>query len=278
MNAKSIIGATALLTGLMACGSILNKSPLDEHASGTKQLVNDDFVCEAKSERSLDIMARYNDQLIGGSSAHRQTAISALTTLPDEYLRYVLDAHNLKIELRNASGSTRGMTTSTNSGSGWYPSEMWVAPKTGNFDPLPHEMGHATEHYLTKSFPNFQSDLAKAYSAARSGKESQLMRGYALSTQKEYFAEAFDSYYCSQASRKMMREKMPKTWSFARKYLIDPNALEADLPQIDSDDDGVYDYKDRCPDTPKDAHVWKKESGPEAKWLGCTEGQTPLAN
>ncbi len=264
---------------VVACDSKL--SPIDEdgpHASGLKQLVQKSFVCDVNEDRIPMIVAEYGGNLKGGSSGHKVSAKNALANLPSEYLNYVFKRHNVVVTLKNVGGSTRGMTSSSNGGGAWHPNSIWVGQMTGNFDPLAHEIGHAMQHYLKYTFPDFKSDLSAMYGLMKSNGESNHMRGYAKSSATEYWAEIFDSFYCSQASRDNMKEKMPKTLEFAQKYLIDPSDLEGNTGddsilgaelKLDTDHDGVSNYYDKCADTPEDTEVLFS-----SKHYGCSQEQS----
>jgi hypothetical protein len=278
-----ITTSAILAIGAVACESPLDSMETDQedaHASGLKQLIQNDFVCDVNEDRIPTIKKKYRFNLLGGTPAHRKTAFASLANLPTEYLNYVFKRHKLPITLKNVGGSTRGATTSSNSGNGWYPTRMWIGQVTGKFNPLPHEMGHAMEHYNKYSFPNFQKDLTVMYKWAMNNSESSVMRGYAKSNQTEFWAEVFDSYYCSQESRDYMKEHMPRTLVFAQRYLISADDLEGTVGanslvgkelQVDTDLDGVTNKYDKCADTEAEATVLFT-----AEHYGCSSEQAGL--
>ena len=231
----------------------------DPHESGIKQLVAASFVCPADTDRIAWIEDRYGEQnLQGGTTSHRTDVVEALSLIPTEYLYWVFDHNEVPVELRQTGGSTRGATTSVGRAGVWRPERIWVGQMTGNFNPMNHEFGHATKHYLAATFPDFAADLTATYRRAMAAEEAQLMRGYARSSESEYFAELFDSYYCGTESRDDIEDNMPITYAFMQTYLIDPDALEGTSGDatlagaregVDDDNDRVSNAYDQCPET-----------------------------
>ena len=89
---------------------------------------------------------------------------------------------------------------------------------------LQHETGHAINVLLDGKIVNFEAKLEALFNdEAASGQ----IRGYAQTSPTEYFAEAFNNFYCGKDSKAYFKEQLPKTHDFFVKNLEQP-VFEAD--------------------------------------------------
>jgi hypothetical protein len=283
--------ALFLVATLLTTGCSSNSEELKD--SETKQIIPNYLKCDADHERANLIKSKYGNKFRGSGMSQ---AFLATANLPDEVLDYIFTKRSVSISLR---GTGRGGRTNSGGGS------ISISSGVGS---LAHEFGHAAHFsYLRDTQPTFQSALNNAYRYGIRSERSG-MRGYSTSNSKDFFADLFDSYYCSNASRQNMQLKFPKSYDFIVKYLPLPPSEqtpnpdkdgdsvlnEADLcsmtasgaavsdsaermgcsedqllNSVDLDRDGIVNSDDLCSKTPIGAKTWK-----EGEYLGCSGGQT----
>jgi hypothetical protein len=146
---------------------------------------------------------------------------------------------------------------------------------------LQHEFGHAIQPQLDQTHKTFYQSFKKWFNEATKGahQEAAHMWSYPKSDASEYWAELFDTYYCGTEARLHMRDTYPRSYQFARNYLIDPtqlNATHQSTPawkaendrQGDEDGDGIVNKEDQCigTETGKTVHA-------TGDYKGCAGGQ-----
>jgi hypothetical protein len=173
------------------------------------------MACEANQTLLPGVDQRYRSHVSASSARDTQDALNALSVLPEPYLNWVIKGSNLKINVTNNIGG--GFTT----WSGQKITSMQVGRKAtnGNYYSLRHEVGHAVHVYLSNNVQGFSTDWSTAYRSAMNS-ESKYMRSYSRTSQQEYFADLFDSFYCGSVSHEKVKAEMPVSFAFAQKYLI----------------------------------------------------------
>jgi len=266
---------TTVVLSLHSCGG---SGPKNGEGSNFAQLTNKTFQCDVLESRRPKSKLATIWSFFGGKNEHKEDVYDILSRLPTEYRYWVFDHNFLKINIREQGGSIRGVTTLSGTSRLMRPKAMWVTPRMRNgFHPLMHEIGHAVEDYVANTHTEFDSELTALYNWVVPNIEGRQMRQYAKTNRTELFAEIFDSYYCSKEAREHMREKMPRTWYFAKRFLIDPKLPESSSNtselgrenNVDQDDDLVSNAFDQCPDTPKNSQrIFTMK-----KFYGCSPSQ-----
>jgi len=209
-----------------------------EEDSAVKQLVPSYLTCDSDPTRTARVKQKYGSFFSGSG---KEQAFAATANIPEEILSFIFEQRSTRVSLR---GLGRGGSTSSGG------SSISVSSGVGS---LAHELGHAAHYsYMRKRYNNFESALNSAYNSARRN-ESRSMRSYSTTQAQEYFADTFDSYYCSRASRANMKVKFPRTYQFAAKYLVVP--LSEAGPNGDNDHDGVINSDDLCSHTAEQAEI-----------------------
>ena len=89
-----------------------------------------------------------------------------------------------------------------------------VFPDAINFS-LIHEMGHAVEGLVSQQAQAKGLDHERERdSLFNEGASNASLRGYARSNPTEYWAEAFNNFYCSPDSQAFIKEQLPKTYQY----------------------------------------------------------------
>lgn len=88
-----------------------------------------------------------------------------------------------------------------------------------------HELGHAIEQKLQS--PTFNAALLRSFAAESKAVDSigqgrQDLGSYGLGNPTEFFAELFDSWYCSEASLAQIAAQAPCTYSLFKDILLPP--------------------------------------------------------
>ena len=146
-----------------------------------------------------------------------------LAGIPQTYLE-VLYAARLKYKFhiaerslpRSGAGVTMGLTTHLVGGAG-DPLSLYLTTdaKAADFA-LQHEVGHAVEGTIRLKSPNLANGFSNVYAAEGSNAN---VGWYAKTNSREYFAEAFASFYCSKAAQDYMAAYLPRTYSILKANL-----------------------------------------------------------
>lgn len=282
MQFKCIFYAVVTTLTFVGCGT--NKNAEE---SKTSQLINQigSFKCVVDDTRAATLRSKYQSFVRGNDEAWQQRAFQTLALVPDEYLKVIFEDYKAPISLWNSGG---GLTTQTVRG-GQPPDRPFRSEKISisrgqpHYFGLLHEIGHAIQPELDRTHKSFFNSFRYWYQqAARvSTPESQHMWSYPKTATSEYWAEVFDSYYCSPESRDHMRATFPRSYQFAKRYLIDPTNVQAPSTttsayQIendragDEDSDGISNQEDKCSATDPDKRAQVRQ---DAEFLGCAPGE-----
>ena len=142
---------------------------------------------------------------------------------PAEYFEWVFNKHNVSVSITGNQRMQGGVTYLQLNGNQRIPesvsSEVWC---------LPHEFGHASFGAIQEMHSDFFSELriisdiiAQKYSAI----SSEYLNTYGTTSQNrldETLAELFDTWYCSEEARNLLKQGMPEVYEFAAKYLLPP--------------------------------------------------------
>jgi hypothetical protein len=91
-----------------------------------------------------------------------------------------------------------------------------------------HEVGHAMNVGFRGNRPGFENKLATVFSQEAGNSK---LRSYARTTRTEYFAEAFNNYYCSKDAHAFLKATLPKTYDFLSANLSAPR-WETDVSTV----------------------------------------------
>lgn len=203
--------------GLVSCGT----PPTED--SATQQITGPGNVqCTNFPERKATIERKYGGRVYG-YDAYRQQAMLTMTRLPEAYGDFVFVKAQAQMTA-NGPGDG-GLTSWTYDSEGRLPTTISTGTCCGGgyHDVVNHEMGHAAYGKVSRLEPGFEQALTDQYNyAVYQGHERGNMQSYPQNNREEFFAELFDEFYCSAEARDRMREKLPTTFAFAERYLLDP--------------------------------------------------------
>ncbi len=214
-NLKLIAFASWMIVA--SCGSPM------ESASDTRQITKKESKCKTYTpEEITEFKAKMRPNFIGGYNAEAyENVVRNLKGIPMTYMQWLYDVDGFRI---TANGMQGGVTEF-----GLYP----ISLKTGTSAhviemAMQHEVGHALTPYFTdhqgKDFGNkFWKDLK---SEGNSNFSNPNLHDYPKSYGKgsevyflEYFAEAFNSYYCSPESNELFKTQIPTTHAWLETFL-----------------------------------------------------------
>lgn len=189
------------------------------------QLTLEQYECHQYSANRIQEVKSFlpSGMLVGfGSSDLEDSALQALAGVPNkhlEQLKWAYDTNNFTISAEDP-GFSGGLTQLGN------PPE-WIKISPDSYVvayALQHEVGHAM--HMMVSTGNFDSELATIADNNGNNKNlSQYAQGYVGqgdSYYYEFFAEAFNSYYCSQATNAEIKRDFPDAYEFLARYLAKP--------------------------------------------------------
>lgn len=79
---------------------------------------------------------------------------------------------------------------------------------------------------MQRNHAQFESELDNLYNwTVLQGGESGNMTNSPTTNREEYFAELFDTYYCSNEARARLTQYLPKAPAFAARFLLPPSKL-----------------------------------------------------
>ncbi len=238
LKLASIILATI---SLLACGS---QSQLGPAKSSLSQVSERYYECVNQDESTAkyifkDAPANF---FSGWSQSEQMNVMRLMGNLPDEYIKHLFESNRVEgfqvIQQYLGSG-IEGVTEL-----GYHPS--WVKVSPGDVDTaLNHELGHALDFYLENETGGIQN---KIYNAYYREKDHAGIGWYAKTDGPEWFAEAFQSFYCSPEAQDFMKQNTPDTYSILNQSLLparwDSNSKPSDTFKIlayeDTADSGTY--------------------------------------
>lgn len=176
------------------------------------------------------VSSLFENRIDCASPILKQELLGEMVKLPMAYLEYLAKQTSMDIEV-TASGGLGGSIAGLchYQGELGYPGceptkiQLGGSYVSSNGTAI-HEFGHALHTHV---FDNFRAKnatrdpvemLNAAYNALINGEgsnEKQAMGSYAQTNEKEYWAEMFSSYFCSDAANSDMKQRFPKTREFA---------------------------------------------------------------
>jgi hypothetical protein len=85
---------------------------------------------------------------------------------------------------------------------------------------LQHEVGHVMQALLAVKYPTIYDDLRELLDSE--GGLTSMVRDYSKTNEREYFADAFASFYCSPESNQYFATNVPKTYALMSSILEAP--------------------------------------------------------
>lgn len=206
----------------VACqGNSSDSSTLQQIVSGP------DSICTNHTERLPSLTARYSGFVNSYTyEGEKQRAMETFSRLPAPYLEFVFVQSRAALYLTGACQG--GLTSWSFDQSGRVPTSIssgTASPGSGcsRSDTLAHEMGHAAYGAVQRANAQFEAALDAQYHwAVYQGGESASLAHYATTSREEYFAELFDTYYCSSAARARLRQYLPRAFALAERFLLAP--------------------------------------------------------
>lgn len=142
-----------------------------------------------------------------------------LTGIPRPYIEVLFRArstNNFRIRERNLQPSVMGLTTLM--GPNLDPIALDIAPAQGAVDSaFKHEVGHALESHIMRQNAGMNSRFSSAFGSERNNRN---IGAYARTNAREYFAEAFASFYCSKDAQAFISAHAPQTFQILKSSLL----------------------------------------------------------
>ncbi len=210
---------------LVSCGL----DPISGSSSGLYQLTLEDYPCKTWPEGRVEaVNSRLDKDMMKGwdRSSHRPLIFQAMAGVPDLYLGK-LNALHVKNSFHISPRSSLGGVT-------LYPSYIYVGDDVDSINlALQHEVGHVVEYFardMASDGDPFEDDFDEELAVtAKEHHDNPYLNAYPASFsvesevyKQEYFAEAFNSYYCSENTNALIRKQFPSTYAFLTKYLQKP--------------------------------------------------------
>ena len=149
-------------------------------------------------------------------------ALNALAGVPDDYLVWMGTlTKEYDFHISPSSGSSGGVAL--------YPSYIYVSDDPSTIDlALQHEVGHIVQHRIDELTNDFDYPQ-NFYDSADENYDNPQLNAYPRSYgrhqdvyYKEYWAEAFNSFYCSQDTNSMLEKWFPSTYVILKQNLLPP--------------------------------------------------------
>lgn len=235
----------ALALSVVACGK--QDNPLaDANGSTLSQLTRTDYGCKQWTEARISAVksAMPNTFLKGWRDDALDRVYQAVAGIPDPYLAWLYDTH--KRNGFSIKGQNPGFPGGVTELDDIQPIDMKLLPEARIVDLcLQHEVGHALTPYLWNVASKNKATFETAFSPLADGDYSNsnlnaYPRTYPRGSEvyhMEYLAEAFNSFYCSEDTSKMLREQFPGTFAFLAKTLLPPvwDATDSTTPAANQD-------------------------------------------
>ena len=166
------------------------------------------------------------------SEAGQLEVMKLMGNLPDEYIEHLYKANanaGFQVLQENLGSGIAGLTML-----GYY--SQWAKVAPGQVDwALNHELGHALHYYIDEVDGGNTVD-GKVNNAYQNERSSSNTGSYAKTGLYEWFAEGFQSFYCSPEAQDFMKQNVPQTYEIFQKALVparwDSNAAPSDLFKI----------------------------------------------
>ncbi len=221
MRTKNFVSVHKYLLVLVACITF-SLSCCKTANSTSSQITREEQKCSVDKVRSGIYMAKYGSHYSG---RYKQESFDLWSNVPEEYLQWVFDKHNVSV---SDSGSAYGWGVTQLSFSGANFEQRIPVYIQGAYLTFRHEFGHASFGAIQEMHETFFSELkviSDLIIQKYQSKSSQYLNSYGGQAQNrldEVLAELFDTWYCSQQAREHLKEGMPEVYDFAVKYLLPP--------------------------------------------------------
>ncbi len=205
-----------------------------DSGSGFSQLTKKDHDCKVWDSQRLSKvkgMVRPFTRNVDGNP-YEEKYYQAMAGLPDHYLSYLAlhgETRGFYVSLENP-GFEGGVTNFSSAG----PNSIKIKPSRWAIDfTTQHEVGHAVQLFVGQEARKRGFDAAtfdrELVQIARGECTNPNLNSYPISYGCydetylfEFFAEAYNSYYCKEETQIMVKEQFPATYAFLQKYLEPP--------------------------------------------------------
>jgi len=216
--------------GITGAGGTLGPA----NTSSLSQISDQRYECIDQSDTDAKYVFREapSNFFANWSESEQLEVMRRMGNLPDEYIEHLYKANSnagFQVLQEPLGSGIAGLTML-----GYYSEWAKVAP--GQVDwALNHELGHALHYYVDESTGGGTVDN-KVNSAYQSESNSPGVGSYATTGLYEWFAEAFQSYYCSPEAQDFMKQSVPETYAIFQESLVparwDSNAAPSDLFKV----------------------------------------------
>lgn len=223
-----------MMFGIYSCSDI--------NLSDMSQITREQQKCNVNKQISQKYQQTYGSYFKGNSIPQ---AFDALSNVPEEYFKWVFGKHRMPVQICGLDGTLASQGCNPGergaekaAGLTWlsrpnYGSEQRIPERLmSTVWALPHEFGHASFGAAQEWNQSFFTDLKpisnliwQKYQAV----SSQYLNMYSpYNTQTssarldETIAELFDTWYCSETARSVLKSGMPEVYEFAHKYFLPP--------------------------------------------------------
>lgn len=186
------------------------------------------FRCSGSPERAASVQADFMGVVHDANDEQRALTFSQMALLPDATLAFLKSCIPSGFNIRfvsSISGYEGAVGLCMGGMDGGRP--QWVQLQHNaaslNYVVL-HELGHATHTFTEErsGLSDARAMLEKTYQEVSGSAERQSMWSYAMKNNRELFACANSSFYCSEQSRADMQSKFPLTWAYFSQVFIPP--------------------------------------------------------
>ena len=205
--------------------------------STTKQVSQQEFQCDQQNPAQVaQAFSRVQEGMFQGwDPQNLELGKGLMASMPAEYLDHLNNSMAMagfKISLvgnvvscSNPGEDTSGVAGCTSLGE--YPTFSDVRTDQVHHA-LIHELGHGLKFFVASNpagknsggSGSFENDLDMVFN--NEGRANGFVAGYARSTTDEYFAESFNTFYCSAEANNWIKSNLPMTADFLNRWLLPP--------------------------------------------------------
>ena len=227
-----------LTSFLFSCNQLSKSTP--------SQITREEQKCTVNKANSAKYQQTYGSFFTGNSIGQ---AFDALSNVPEEYFKWVFAKHKMPVRICGLDGDLQsngcydqyatqgvaGLTWNDHTG----PKGIQRIPQKlmSTVWALPHEFGHASFGAAQEWNEGFWEDLQKISLIIWNKYQnisSQYLNSYSPNGNNyfgqsdgdarldETIAELFDTWYCSETAKKVLKQGMPEVYDFAQKYFLPP--------------------------------------------------------
>lgn len=249
MRSANFLTFAAILLSVLVLGSCRKPAGTRE-SSDTKYITDEQFQCRTADANRLQLVNSAPQLFETFDPESLQVAKGLLGNLPEPYVRHLIASTqhtNFRIKLMDVvtscklrddrgniiedyspNGPYSGIGGCTSLG--FYPTYSDVRKGQVTFA-LIHELGHGLMNYVAQQgsvsgdSDTFFAEWQQIYKEeeAKSAKNGAFYaRDYARGNYNEFWADAFQSFYCSPESNDELRVNLVKTHEFLSRHLLPP--------------------------------------------------------